>query len=47
MHPEVVLNVAKQLGVDPLSAVIHQYRQYGGDDDELVRTLSDMKLTTL
>ena len=45
-HPGAVLNLAKQLNVDPLNAVIHQYRRYGGDDEELVRILSDMKLTT-
>ena len=44
-QPETVLNLAKQLDVDPLSAVIHQYRRIGGDDEELVRVLSDMKLT--
>ena len=45
-HPQAVLNLARQLDVDPLSAVIHQYRRIGGDDEELVRVLSDMKLTT-
>ena len=45
-HSEAVLNLAKQLDVNPLSAVIHQYRRIGGDDDELVQILSDMKLTT-
>ena len=45
-HPEAVLNLAKQLDVDPLSAVIHQYRRIGGEDEELVHILSDMKLTT-
>ena len=44
VHPEAFLNLATQLDVDPLSAIIHQYRRYGGDDKELVRILSDMKL---
>ena len=43
---EAVLNLAKQLDIDPLSAIIHQYRRYGGDDDELVQILFDMKLTS-
>ena len=45
-HPQVIVNLAKQLDVDPLSAIIYQYRRYGGDDEELVRILSNMKLTT-
>ena len=44
--PEFAVNLAKQLDVDPVRAVIHQYRRIGGDDDELVQILSDMKLTT-
>ena len=44
--PEFAANLANQLDVDPVRAVIHQYRCIGGDDDELVRVLSDMKLTT-
>ena len=44
-QPEAVLNLARLLDVDPLSAVIHQYRRIGGDDEELVRILSGMKLT--
>ena len=45
-HPQAVLNLARLLDVDPLSAVIHQYRHIGGDDEELVHILSDMELTT-
>ena len=44
--PEVAVNLAKQLDIVPVSAIIHQYRCYGRDDDELVQILSDMKLTT-
>ena len=46
VHPEVAVNLAKQLDIDPVSAIIHQYRCYGRDGDELVQSLSDMKLTT-
>ena len=45
-YPETILNLARQLDVDPLSAVVHQYRRIGGDDEKLVQILSDMKLTT-
>ena len=44
--PAVALSLAGKLNIDPLSAVIHQYRRIGGDDAELVEVLSDMRLLT-
>ena len=35
-HSVAVLSLAKQLDIDPLNAVTHQYRRIGGDDEELV-----------
>ena len=46
ISPEVVFDLADSLEVNPLTAVIHQYRRIGGDDVVLVQALSDMKLTT-
>ena len=43
--PEVAVILAERLNVDPVSAVIHHYRRIGGDDAELVKVVSDMKLT--
>ena len=37
--------LAGRLKIDPVRAVIHQYRRISGDDAELVRVLSDMGLT--
>ena len=42
--PAVALSLAGKLKINPVSAVIHQYRRIGGDDAELVEVLSDMRL---
>ena len=46
ISPEVVFDLADRLEMNPLTAVIHQYRRIGGDETMLVQALSDMKLTT-
>ena len=46
ISPEVVFGLADQLELNPLTAVIHQYRRIGGDETVLVQVLSNMKLTT-
>ena len=43
---QVAIDLAKRLEVNPVTAVIHQYRRIGGDDTELTQVLSDMKLST-
>ena len=42
--PEVAVVLTGRLNIDPVSAVIHQYRRIGGDDTELVKVISVMKL---
>ena len=43
---QVAIDLAERLEVNPVTAVIHQYRRIGGDDKELTQVLSDMRLTT-
>ena len=45
-YPDAALGLADRLELNPLTAVIHQYRRIGGDETMLVQALSDMKLTT-
>ena len=44
--PLVALDLAEQLEVDPVAAVIYQYRKIVGHNGFLSEVLSDMKLTT-
>ena len=44
--PDAACDLADRLELNPLTAVIHQYRRIGGDETTLVQALSDMKLTT-
>ena len=43
---QVAIDLAERLEVNPVTAVIHQYRRIGGDNTELTQVLSDMKLST-
>lgn len=41
----MAVNLAARLDIDPVTAVIHQYRRIGGDDKDLTEVLHDMGLT--
>ena len=45
ISPEVAAKLAERLDIDPVTAVIHQYRRIGGDDKDLTEILHDMGLT--
>ena len=43
LSPEQAVYLAERLGVDPVTAVIDQYRRDGGDNTELTGALSDTR----
>ena len=43
MSPEQAVYLAEQLGVNPVTAVVDQYRRDGGYNTRLNRVLSDMR----
>ena len=40
---KLAVQLAERLGVDPVAAVIDQYRRDGGDSADLTDALSDMR----